>query len=65
MNKLHTTGLELQSSTTRAPAVDQLPTTISIDQLPRGANDADVAAPARLTCVEVLAMAMLDSCAGG
>jgi len=29
------------------------------------ANDADVDAPARLKCVDVLALVMLDSCLGG
>jgi hypothetical protein len=66
MNKHHVNTLEQQpsASVTRSPATDKPVAIASIDQLQRGANDADAGTPAKLKCVDVLAEVMLHSCSG-
>jgi hypothetical protein len=65
MNQRHSDTLEQQPTEIRLPEISHPPAIASIDQHVRGANDADVDAPARLKCVDVLALVMLDSCLGG
>jgi hypothetical protein len=65
MNEPNAQDIDQQTIEIRLPAIDNPPAIASIEQVQRGANDADVEAPAKLKCVDVLALAMLESGAGG
>jgi hypothetical protein len=54
-----------QTARTASLGPGKPPAITRIDQPEHGANDADASEPTKLKCVDVLALVMLDSCAGG
>ncbi len=65
MNEHRTNEVEPQAAEMRLPAVEDAPAIGSVEQRASGASDANLNGLARLKCVDVQALVMLDSSLGG